>query len=175
MAEGLAHEPVSESVAHEPVSESVAHEPIVKQASAPEYAIEASNTILWRKATGAIKAGVISGLAFVVVMGVIEIGRRLIVINRLNDAAAVACRAGILEQQNKVGIRKVAETALKSAGIRSDVADIRVSETFDDPLTPRETEEVTVVVRVPVSAVSWVPDVKFLRGTLQGQYTLRRE
>jgi hypothetical protein len=52
---------------------------------------------------------------------------------------------------------------------------VEVNDGVGDALTASADSEVTVIVSVPVSAVTWVPGGKYLSGTLSGQFTMRKE
>jgi hypothetical protein len=52
---------------------------------------------------------------------------------------------------------------------------VQVNNAAADCATAQAGDEITVIVSVPVSSVTWVPGGTFLPGTLNAQYTLLRE
>jgi Flp pilus assembly protein TadG len=115
---------------------------------------------------------------FVLVLGIFEFGRALMVNELLTEAARQGCRQGIIEGTSSAAIKQAATDYLTSVGINGETAGVSVN---DQPVDQVDAQnypaytEITVLVTVPASSVSWVPS-GFLTGmTLQGQFTMRRE
>jgi Flp pilus assembly protein TadG len=128
-----------------------------------------------RRAATAVEFAVIAPLLFLVFLGIIEVGRGLLVIHLLNNASEAGCRVGIVEGQNTANIKSAVVTALTNAGISGDSVSVLINDGSSDASTAVAGDEITVISKVPVSSISWVPVPKFLSGSLQGQYTMRRE
>jgi hypothetical protein len=64
---------------------------------------------------------------------------------------------------------------LNAQGIKGEVATVQVNDNTADAATARAGDEITVVVTVPVASVTWLPGAQFLKGSMGGRYTLRRE
>jgi Flp pilus assembly protein TadG len=112
---------------------------------------------------------------FLLLLGIIELGRGLMLIHMLTNAARAGCRAGVVEGTNNTNITSAANAALSPIGISSDTVTVLVNDTTGNAGNANATDELTVTVQVPTSSVSWVPFTQYLTPTLSGQYTLRRE
>lgn len=135
-----------------------------------------SSRLLRRGAT-AVELAFVAPVFFVIVLGLIEIGRACMVTELLTEAARRACRAGVIEHTSSTSIQSAASNFLTSMGINGESANVYVNDApagnTNVSAMPAYTE-ITVVVTVPASSVSWTP-VWFVTGTLSGQYTMRRE
>jgi hypothetical protein len=93
----------------------------------------------------------------------------------LTNAARQGCRTGIVEGTTTSQITTAVTSLLQSQGISSDTVTVHVNDGSADASTAQAGDEITVVVKVPASKVTWLPSLLFLNGNLTGQYTLRRE
>jgi Flp pilus assembly protein TadG len=118
---------------------------------------------------------VVAPIVFLIILGIIEISRGILVVHLLNNAAQEGCRAGIIEGQSTSNIKSVVVNALTAAGVSGDTVTVQVNDGSADASTAAAGDEITVLVTVPTSSISWVGVNKFLSGSLQGQYTMRRE
>jgi Flp pilus assembly protein TadG len=130
-----------------------------------------------RRGATVVEFAVVAPVFFVMVLGLIEIGRACMVTDLLTEAARRACRAGVIEGTSSSAIQSAASNYLTSVGVSSESVNVYVNDTpvgsTNVSAMPAYTE-ITVVVTVPVSSVAWVPPW-FLSGSLSGQYTMRRE
>jgi Flp pilus assembly protein TadG len=108
-------------------------------------------------------------------LGVVELGRALMVIHLLNNAAEAGARVGVIEGKSSANITTTVNGALTAVGISSDTVSVTANDGSADASTAQAGDEITVKVSVPVGSVSWVPGMRYLSGSLQGQYTMRRE
>lgn len=124
-----------------------------------------------------VEFALVATVFFLIVFGIIEIGRAYMVSQLLTEAARRACRQGVIEGSSSGTIQTVATNYLTSVGISGESANVYVNDTpagsSDVSAMPAYTE-ITVVVTVPAANVAWVPGW-FVYGTLSGQYTMRRE
>ena len=109
------------------------------------------------------------------VMGIIELGRVLMVQHLMTNAARQACRVGVLGGTSTQSISATALQALTSQGVTSTQATVQVNDGSADASTAKSGDEITVIVSVPMSNISWVPLPAYSSGTVTGRYTLRRE
>jgi Flp pilus assembly protein TadG len=128
-----------------------------------------------RRGAVTVELAVVAPIVFVVILGIFEIGRGLMVIHLLNNAAQAGCRAGIIEGQSTANIKTMVTNTLTSTGIKGDTVTVQVNDGSTDASSALAGDEITVKVSVPVSSVTWLPFTQFLTGSLQGQYTMRRE
>jgi hypothetical protein len=93
----------------------------------------------------------------------------------MNNAARQGCRVGIIEGKSTADITAAVKSALSAQGINAEVATVQVNDATADASTARAGDEITVTVTVPVANVTWPPGGQFLKGSIAGRYTLRRE
>jgi Flp pilus assembly protein TadG len=118
---------------------------------------------------------VVALLFFVLVLAIIEFGRALMVMHLLNNAARAGARYGALEGVTTQNIKDNVNAALTNVGISGDNVTVQVNDGSADASTASQGGEITVQVTVPVSSVTWIPNLGFLSGNLGTQYTLQRE
>jgi Flp pilus assembly protein TadG len=130
-----------------------------------------------RRATSTVEFAFVAPVFFLLVLGIIEIGRACMVTELLTEAARRACRQGVLEGTSSSTIQQTASDYLTSVGINGETANVYVNDapagSTNVSAMPAYTE-ITVVVTVPIANVAWTP-IWFVPGTLSGQYTMRRE
>jgi Flp pilus assembly protein TadG len=112
---------------------------------------------------------------FILVMGAIELGRGLMTQHLLTNAARKACRVGVLSGRSTQQITTVATQTLSAQGISGDIATVQVNDGSTDASTAKSGDEITVIVTVPATQITWVPVPQSLLGNITGRYTLRRE
>jgi Flp pilus assembly protein TadG len=131
-----------------------------------------------RRAAAAVEFGVIAPVFFIFVLGMVEVGRGIMVKHQLTNAARLACRVGVVEGKTYSNIHDAAQTYLTGQGFSGDIVAIQVNDVTDTSanFAANPGDEITVRVSVSTDSVSWVPWPKFMTGgTLTGRYTLRRE
>jgi Flp pilus assembly protein TadG len=128
-----------------------------------------------RRGATALEFAVVAPVLFTIVLGIIELGRAIMVIHTLTNAARVGARIGAIEGTSTSTITGAVTANLAANGISSDTVTVQVNDGSSDASTAQAGDEITVKVTVPTTSVSWLPGVKYLSGTLSGQYTLRRE
>jgi Flp pilus assembly protein TadG len=111
----------------------------------------------------------------VFIFGLIEIGRGFMASHLLTNAARVGCRQGILANQTTDTIATAVNDLLSSQGIKGATTMVKVNGVVTEASTAISNDDVTVVVSAPVANLTWLPVSYWLRGTIAGQYTLRRE
>jgi Flp pilus assembly protein TadG len=112
---------------------------------------------------------------FAIVLGIIEVGRGIMAIHMLNNAARAGCRAGVIEGRATSDITTAVTNILTAQGMTSEGVSVQVNDGSADASTAQAGDEITVKVSVPASKITWVPGGTYLCGNLSGQYTLRRE
>ena len=125
-----------------------------------------------RRGAAAVEFAVVSPILAIVVIGVVDVGRAVMVQQMLTNAARDACRTAVLDSASASDVISQCETYLASASVPG------ASATIDpNPLTAADDgDPVTVSVSVPFSSVSWLPTSVFLNGvTLEGSVVMRRE
>jgi Flp pilus assembly protein TadG len=128
-----------------------------------------------RKGASAVEFAFIAPVMFLMILGMIELARGLMLIHMMTNAARAGCRVGILEGKANSDVTAAVNSALQPIGISTDSVTVDVNDNVSDVANCNPGDEVTVVVSVPISTVSWVPYARYLSGNISGQYTLRRE
>jgi Flp pilus assembly protein TadG len=128
-----------------------------------------------RRAAAAVEFAVVAPVLFILVLGTVEVGRGLMVIQLLTNAARAGCRTGVIEGKATSDINTTVTTILTAQGITTEGVTVQVNDGSADASTARSGDEITVKVSIPTSKITWVPGGSYLQGTLSGQYTLRRE
>lgn len=128
-----------------------------------------------RRGAAAVEFAVVSLVFFTFVLAFFEFGRALMVDYVLVNSARQACRAGIIPGATSSQITQTASTALTKGGVAGASVTVLVNGTNADASSAQSGDRISVSVSVPVASVSWVPFTRYLTGSLNGQYTLRRE
>jgi Flp pilus assembly protein TadG len=137
-----------------------------------------------RRGTSAVEFAVVAPVYLMVVLGIIELGRGLMVSMLLFNAARVGARVGTIEGTSTANINTAVNNYLSGAGMSTQSVVVDVNDNLQDASTAVAGDEITVVVSIQASQVTWVPGVKlvgFLSNssgkdtTISGNFTLRRE
>ncbi len=130
-----------------------------------------------RRGATLIEFAFVAPVFFLIVLGLVEIGRACMVTELITEAARRACRQAIIEGSSTTAIQTAATNFLGSVGINGASANVYINDVpagnTNVAAMPAYTE-ITVVVTVPVADVTWTP-MQFMSGNLSGQYTMRRE
>jgi Flp pilus assembly protein TadG len=143
-----------------------------------------------RRAATVVEFAVVAPVLFFVVLSIVEYGRQLMVMELLTDAARRGCRTAILEGTTTQQIKDTAVNYLSGFNISGDTAQVIINDGTGNIIEAQNVAaytELSVVVTVPTSSVSWMPSgIKVYipglgdlavgaSGTLTGQFTMRRE
>jgi Flp pilus assembly protein TadG len=129
-----------------------------------------------RRGTTTVEFAFVAPVVFVLFFGVIELGRGLMVVHLLTNAARVGSRAGVIEGVSTATITNAVKSSLTGVGISGENVSVQVNDGSTDASASKAGDEITVSASIPFSSVTWLPFGSFLSGkTLSGQYTLRRE
>jgi Flp pilus assembly protein TadG len=128
-----------------------------------------------RAGATALEFAFVGPVFLMLILGIIEVGRGLMVQSLLTNAARAGARTGIIEGKGNTDITSAVATSLSGLGISGDAIAVQVNDGSADASSAQPNDEITVTVSVPVSSVSWVPVPNFLNGTIYGRYTLRRD
>lgn len=125
-----------------------------------------------RRGVAAVEFALTAPLLFLLVFGMIEVGRGLMVQQLLSNAARDGARSAILEGAT---VETVEAGVIEYLG-GSSISGVSVVVT-PNPLTLAQGgDPVTVTVSVPFTSVSWLPAPQYLDGaTLSASVTMRRE
>lgn len=127
-----------------------------------------------RRGAAAVEFAVVAPVFFLLVFGMIEYGRMVMVQQIIVNSAREGCRAAVLDGSTTSGVQSTVITAM-AAGKITITAD-KVTVTPNPPSNAEFGDPVTVTVTVPFNQVSWLPSPMYLGGkSMTASTTMRRE
>jgi Flp pilus assembly protein TadG len=114
-------------------------------------------------------------ILFLMIFGIIEIGRGFMAMHLLENAARTGCRQGVLSGTSSAQITTAVTNTLTPQGITGASVSVQVNDASADASSATTGDKITVVVSVPVSNFTWVPGGSYLKGNLAGRFSLPRE
>jgi len=127
-----------------------------------------------RRATAAVEFAVVAPLFFLMIFGMVEYGRMVMVQQVITNASREGARLAVLDGANFEEIKSRVNDYLDSASI--DGVNAHVTVEPDPPTSAGFGEPITVSVSIAFSKVSWLPSPMYLGGkTLTATTVMRRE
>ena len=127
-----------------------------------------------RRGAAAVEFAVVAPVFFLLVFGMIEYGRMVMVQQIIVNSAREGCRAAVLDGSTTSGVKSTVITAMSSGNITITTSNVTVSP--DPPSNAEFGDPVTVTVTVPFNQVSWLPSPMYLGGkSMTAATTMRRE
>lgn len=127
-----------------------------------------------RSGAAVVEFAIVAPLFFLLIFGMIEYGRMVMVQQVITNASREGARRAVLDGATTSGVVAAVDEFLDSAAVNSGAVDVIVSP--DPPEDAGYGGAVTVTVSVPFSKVSWLPSPMYLGSTtLQAKTTMRRE
>lgn len=115
---------------------------------------------------------VVAPLFFLMVFGMIEFGRMIMVQQVITNASREGARMAVLDGATTAAVQAAVQTYLEGATIQ----DAQVTVNPDPPSSAGYGEPVTVTVSINFDQVSWLPSPMFLGGqSLTASSVMRRE
>ena len=125
-----------------------------------------------RRGAAAVEFAMVAPLFFLLVFGMIEFGRMVMIQQILTNASREGARVAVLDGATTAEVTSAVEEYMVTASVAG--TDISVSP--NPPDSAGYGEPVTVSVSVPFDQVSWLPSPMFLGGnTLSAATVMRRE
>ena len=125
-----------------------------------------------RLGTAAVEFAVVSPLVLLLLFGMVEFGRMLMVQQILTNASREGARRAIIESSTVPEVTAVVADYLKANSVSGATLDVGPT----DLTTVGAGEPVVVSVSVLYDQVSWLPVPRYLGGVLlQGESTMRAE
>jgi Flp pilus assembly protein TadG len=113
---------------------------------------------------------------FLIVLGLIEMCRVLMVCHMLHEASRRGCRAVVVEGTANTDAQTAIDNYLQVNYVNGYSTTVLVNDAVANANTANADDEVTVQISVPISSITWIPgQTYFFSGTVTEQYTLRRE
>lgn len=130
-----------------------------------------------RQGAAAVEFAVVAPLFFLMVFGLIEFGRAIMVQQVLTNASREGARIGVLDSPTPTAgsVTTAVRNYLDKAGVRGAAASVTI--TPSEPTSAGYGQPVTVTVQIPFQQVSWLPTPWFLKGNtnLRASTVMRRE
>ncbi len=125
-----------------------------------------------RRGVAVVEFAVVAPLFFLLVFGMIEFGRMVMVQQVITNASREGARVGVLDGATTSDVTGAVNTYLTNAGVQG----ASVAVTPDPPSSAGYGAPVTVTVSVGFNQVSWLPSPMFLGGqNLSAVTVMRRE
>jgi Flp pilus assembly protein TadG len=146
--------------------------PTLRQATDCQHVLIAKQV---RRGATAVEFAIIAPVAFMLILGLVEIGRALMMQHMLNNAARMGARIGTIEGKANSDVIAAVTTALQGQPTNGMTTKVTVAGAVADVSTAQPGDEIVVGVSLPVSSFTWLPFAEFLTGSLTGVCTLQRE
>jgi Flp pilus assembly protein TadG len=124
-----------------------------------------------RRAAAAVEFALVAPLLVMLILGMVELGRMLMVQQILTNSAREGARKAVLPGVTQSQVEAVMDDYLQAAGIQGHTCSV-----------PSETDSaaggtaITVSVSVPYGQVTWLPVTRFLKNkTLWASVVMRKE
>lgn len=126
----------------------------------------------YRRGAAVVEFAIIAPVFFLLVMGMIEYGRMVMVQQVLTNASREGCRMGVLDGTTAADVTTMINSYMTAARINGAT----VTMNPNPPSSAGYGQSVTVTVSVPFNQVSWLPSPMYLGGqTLSASTVMRRE
>jgi len=128
-----------------------------------------------RPGASALEFALILPVFLLLILGMFELGRAVMVMQALTFAAREGCRVAILDGSTSASVATKVNAALTGANINLPSANIAINPS--NPSSAGYDEPVTVTVQVDYGDVSWFPAEYFTNTNtvLKASITMRRE
>lgn len=147
--------------------------PSLQEAPASTNGFETSTRHIRKRRRGAaaVEFAVVLPVFVILVFGMIEYGRMVMVQQVITNASREGARKAVLDGATTSSVQTAVTSYLTSAKVNGGSAAVS-----PDPTTAASGDPITVTVNIPFSAVSWLPSPMYLGGkTLSASTTMRRE
>lgn len=126
-----------------------------------------------RRGASVVEFALVAPVFILLVFGMVELGRMVMVQQLLTNASREGARRAILDGSTVSEVQDVVEQYLANTSVRVPRENITVS---PDPEDAAFGDPITVSVSVPFESVSWLPAPMFLGGTnMEATTVMRRE
>lgn len=125
-----------------------------------------------RRGAALVEFAFVAPVFFLMVLGLIEFGRGMMVQAQLTAAAEIGARTGSMDGAQSSDVTSAVNNYLSNAGISG----ASTSVTPSPPSSANPGQDVKVIVTIPYASVSWLPAPEFLKNTtLTSQAVALRE
>ena len=110
-----------------------------------------------RSGAHAVEFVLVSMVFFLLLIGIIEMSRVLMVCHLLNEAARRGARTGVIEGTSDTDVKTAVDDYLTDSGVSGQNTTVLVNDAVANASTANSNDEVTVQVTVAVSDITWIP------------------
>lgn len=130
-----------------------------------------------RRGAALVEFAVVSPVLLILVLGMLEIGRAVMVTEVLTYSARMGARTGAISSGSTANAKTAAEKVLTDSGVSGATVQVMVNgSTGVDASAAKSGDEIAVSVTVPYANVTWITTPDYLDGkTLSGRVVMRRE
>lgn len=128
-----------------------------------------------RRGAAAVEFAVVAPVFFLLIFGIIDIGRGMMTSSLLTNAARAGCRVAVIDGKSDSDVKAAVDATVKGQGMSTPTTSVKVNGKTANASTAVSRDLITVSVSVPVNEVSWLPTQWFVKGNITGQFTLQRE
>jgi len=117
-----------------------------------------------RRGVSAVEFAIILPFLVVLIVGMVEVSRGMLVKETLSVAARHGCRAGIIPAATTADIQAAVDEVLKNNGLdpKDATVTVLVNDKEADAGTAKRNDKVSVTVSVPTSKVAWLSSYWYL-------------
>ena len=127
-----------------------------------------------RWGAAAVEFAVVAPLFFLLVFGMVEFGRMVMIQQVITNASREGARKAVLDGATASNVKDSVVTYMTNGGVTIATSNVTISPT--DPASAASGSPVTVTVSVPFSQVSWLPSPMFLGSRqMTASTVMRRE
>lgn len=127
-----------------------------------------------RRGASAVEFAVVAPVFFLLIFGMIEFGRMVMVQQILTNASREGARLAVLDGTTSSDVQTAVSAYLTNSSISGEGMTVTLDPT--NPQTAQAGQAVTVTVSIPFGDVSWFPTPKFANDkTLNASTVMRRE
>lgn len=128
-----------------------------------------------RPGAAAVEFAVVAPVLFLMLFGIVEISRGLMVVAILDNAARIGCRTGSLPGKKTSDVVTAVTNYMSTVGMTTESVTVEVNDVVADSNTAKDYDEITVIVSIPTKDITWVPKTHYLVSTLSAQMTMPKE
>ena len=130
-----------------------------------------------RRGAALVEFAIVTPVLLVLVLGMIEVGRAVMVTEVLTYAARMGARTGSISSGSTAGAVAAANRVLTDSNLPGATVQILVNgSSVNDAATAKSGDEITVNVSIPYANVTWLSNPEYLNGkSLSGRVVMRKE
>lgn len=127
-----------------------------------------------RLGAAAVEFALVAPLFFLLVFGMVEFGRMVMIQQVITNASREGARMAVLDGASASSVKSSVVTYMANGGVTISTSDVTINPS--DPTTAAAGNPVTVTVSLPFSQVSWLPSPMFLGSRqMTASTVMRRE